>query len=470
VRERISAFVVSCNRAPLIGTCLRALRFADEVIVVDKSSSDETPSIAARHADRVITVPWSPTVEETRAFAAAQCAHDWLLYLDDDECLSPEAVQFIEAELAAPQADIYALPQRHYILGVHDESAYYWPEYQTRLFRRDAVAFSATVHAGIIERSDRVLRVAPETGVAIHHLSHLDVAQWIEKANRYTARADRARVEHDGQDLTRFAHQRIDHWLARTRDTAPGGYPEAVALLRATYDLVDRLKTWEEERGLDAAGQFRRVCAALDAAHAAPGPLRLRAGEVQSAMRPPEVAPDEAADQSASLRERVAAFRARHDALTRERDLRAAEVDAATAATAAHRAEAEAHRAEAEAHRAEAEVHRAEAEARGAEALRLAADLSDARDALGKAYRTIDAERRRAGQAESASFQALAEAEAQRLRAEAIEASTFWRSTVIPRRLAERAKRLVRRQSTRLPATIRMDDAGFGRRSGVARP
>ena len=129
------------------------------------------PAIAARYADRVITVPWSPTVEETRAFAVAQCAHDWIICLDDDECLSPEAIRFIQAELVAPRADSTAL-QRHYILGVHDEAAYYWPEHQIRLFRRGAVSFNATVHGGIVLHSDHVLRVAPDTGVAIHHRSH----------------------------------------------------------------------------------------------------------------------------------------------------------------------------------------------------------------------------------------------------------------------------------------------------------
>src|SRR3954453_8011842 len=127
-REKISAFVISYNRAELLGSCLRALRFADELIVIDKSSSDHAPAIAAALADRVITVPWSPTVEETRAFALSQCAHDWILFLDDDECLSPEAAQFVRTELQAPRADIYALPLRHYILGEHDERAYYWPE------------------------------------------------------------------------------------------------------------------------------------------------------------------------------------------------------------------------------------------------------------------------------------------------------------------------------------------------------
>lgn len=435
MRQRISAFVVSFNRASLIGTCLRALRFADEVIVVDKSSTDDTPAIAARHADRVITVPWSPTVEETRAFAAGQCTHQWILWLDDDECLSPEAVRFIEAELAAPRADIYALPLRHYILGVHDEAAYYWPEHHIRLARRDAVAFSATVHAGISVCSDRVMRIAPETGIAIHHLSHLNVGQWIEKANRYTARADRVRVEHDGQDLTDFAHQRIDHWQALTRGDGPGSYAEAVAVLRATYDLVDRLKTWEEERGLDAARQFRQVCAELDTAYrtlaaARQGSDTQGSDARQSTTRPApmaayeQITPPEPArhDEADALRARVAAFRTRHDSLTAERD--------ALAGEAASRADELQRRAD-------------ELQRRAAELQRMALQQSDLQDALDAAHRQIDAERHRAERAEAAYIQAQAEALAQKRRADMIEASTFWRATAIPRHLAERSKRLL---------------------------
>ena len=313
VREKISAFVVSCNRAAIIGTCLRALRFADEVIVVDKSSTDDTPSIAALHADRVITVPWSPTVEHTRAFAVTQCTHDWIVFVDDDECLSPAAAAFIQAELAAPRADIYRLPRRDYILGTHDERAYYWPEHHIRLFRRGAVEFSATVHGGIIPHADQVLTVAAETGVCIHHLSHQDVAQWVEKTNRYTSSVDRTRVEHAGADLIDFAHARIDHWIGRTRDTTPDGYPAAVALLRATYDLIDRLKVWEEERGRDGAALFDQVCADLDAAH--DGTLPARTGARSTATPPVNAAPDTEAMLRANLRD----LRAHHE--TRQRKL-----------------------------------------------------------------------------------------------------------------------------------------------------
>jgi O-antigen biosynthesis protein len=320
-RARLSAFVISYNRASVIATCLRPLAIADEVILVDKSSTDDTVARAGGLVDRVIPVPWSPTVEDTRAFALAHCAHEWILFLDDDECLSPEAVRFIDAELAAPRADIYAFPLRHYILGQHDERAYYWPEHQIRLFRRGAVEFSGTLHGGTHSLSDNVYAIPVETGVCLHHLSHTDVAQWIEKTNRYTSRPDRVRAEDGGAGLAAFAHARIDAWLQAGHSDHGADYPAAVALLRATYDIVDRLKTWEQERGLDGAVRFAEICAELDAAYAQP--LAELARPRPAAVHGPEAA-QEAVPGASDLELELAQTRRRLD-LARRRILADAE-------------------------------------------------------------------------------------------------------------------------------------------------
>lgn len=266
-RAKISAVVICYNRAPILATCLRALSFVDELIVVDKSSTDDLRLIASRYAHRVVTIPWTPTVEETRTLALSLCQHEWVLFLDDDECLSAEAVQRIRAEVQNPRADIYAFPLRHYILGMHDEQAYYWPEHHIRMFRRCSVSFSRTVHAGIVRHSDRVFQFDAQDGVCIHHLSHPDVAGWIEKTNRYTSRVDRARCDASAQGVAAFAHARIDYWQTQSKNSDPMGYPAAVALLRAIYDMVDALKAWEEFQGLNGEALFKQACDSLDLDH-----------------------------------------------------------------------------------------------------------------------------------------------------------------------------------------------------------
>jgi hypothetical protein len=271
-RPSISAFVICYNRADTLATCLRGLSFVDELIVIDKSSTDESAAIARRFADHVLIVPWSPTVEETRSYALSLCRHEWVLFLDDDECLDPEAGAAIQAELARPRALIYEFPLRHYILGRHDERAYYWPEHHLRLFRRGAVTFSSTVHAGIVRHEHPTVRFAPGDGVCIHHFSNATVAGWIEKTNRYTGRLDRAGTMAGPEGLAAFAHARIDHWSARTGADSPSTYPAAAALLRAIYDMVDALKAWEADSA-DGAGLLQSAIKDLDAAYARHTPI-----------------------------------------------------------------------------------------------------------------------------------------------------------------------------------------------------
>lgn len=266
---KISAFVICYNRADVLATCLRALRFADELIVVDKSSTDASSTIAHAYADRVVAVPWTPTVEETRTLAVSLCQHEWILFMDDDECLSATAGRRIRAELGNPQAEIYEFALRHYILGRHDERAYYWPEHHVRLFRRGALAFCGTVHAGITRLSTRVARFPTDKGVCIHHLSNANVTGWIEKTNRYTSSPDRSGVKAGAEGLAAFGHQQIDYWFARTEDKATAGYPAAAALLRAVYDMVDGLKAWEAESGQEGAELLREACERLDQAQQA---------------------------------------------------------------------------------------------------------------------------------------------------------------------------------------------------------
>ena len=256
----ISGFVIAYNRASLLRTCLRSLRFVDELIVIDKSSTDDSPRIARRYADRVITVPWSPTVEETRGFALDQCRHDWIAFLDDDEMLSPEAIEYLHAPRASDAPDAVALPLRHWILGAFDADAYYWPEHQIRFFRKGAVAFGPLVHGGIEVRTDRVEQIPADFA----DLDRAPVACRTPRSGSNgptaTPRVPSVRgADADGADMIDFAHRRIDHWLALSRNSDRNDYRAAVALLRAIYDMVDRVKAWETERD----GRRRSVPGAL---------------------------------------------------------------------------------------------------------------------------------------------------------------------------------------------------------------
>jgi hypothetical protein len=170
---------------------------------------------------------------------------------------------------------------------------------------KGAVSFSQTVHGGVQVHSDRVERIAPETGICIHHLSHVDSSQWLEKANRYTSRPDRVRCAPEAPDLIEFAHARIEHWVAQTSRTDRGDYAATVALLRALYDMIDRVKSWEQVQGLDGTARFAEKCAELGVAYDA---LERRTGIRTHAERPRRGVPERLRGLIAGLGERLTAF------------------------------------------------------------------------------------------------------------------------------------------------------------------
>lgn len=264
-RCKLSGFVISYNRAPIIETCLRSLRFVDELIVVDKSSTDGTVDIARRYADKVVVVPWTPTADDTRAHAVELCSHDMIVYLDDDECLSPEAIRFILEESTDPSAEVYRLPFRSYYLGRFDKRRRDWPEYHERFFRRGALAFSPTIHSNLVVKSSKVRTIPAESPIFVHHLSCASVDQWVEKILRYTSQPARASWYHKSTTLSaELVRRQTDYWF-HNEEGAQDDDVAAYALMHVVYDVIDRLKQWENEAGIDGDKAFAQICRGLQA-------------------------------------------------------------------------------------------------------------------------------------------------------------------------------------------------------------
>jgi hypothetical protein len=344
---KTSAIVVSYNREDLIEACLASLGFTDEIILIDKSSTDRTVQRAAKWADHIETVPWSPVPGETYAYALSLCQYDWIATLSDDECFNTAAIDFFRQEVLNPRADIYHIPRQDYILGRHDPNAYYWPEWHPQYFRRGSINYEATIHGSAQLQSKKQYIVPADSGIAIVHLSHEDTVQWIDKANRYTSQPDRlhtwsnprnqlSKFVTPGSELVAFAHGMIDFWASKTRGTLGDSYPIRVAVLRAVYDLIDRVKELEENDGIDGRKLFQAKSAELlvqferyfgrasrNAGHE-PEPqaslMATPAGEEQSSSTQgfdgDQV--DELRTEIAQLKRSVAAKEARADALVAE--------------------------------------------------------------------------------------------------------------------------------------------------------
>jgi hypothetical protein len=277
----LTAVVFSYNRRDVIETTLRSARFADRLFVVDKGSTDGTAEIAKAYADEFHSVPWSPTVEETKAKYIPAIESEWLLVLDDDECLNVEAIAYCRVAIRKGEFDVHYFPRRHFILGRHEEQAYYWPEYRPVLFRRGAMQFSTQVHGGEKRVSESHIYVKPESGVSVLHLSHPDAHTWLEKTNRYTEVGDRASAP-SASDLTPDGVLKMmKAWLDKVPQ-ADDPYLTAVSALRGIYDVVDAVKLWEQQQESGEL-RFAQICDELNTDYDALG-IERRAAHLRDQM------------------------------------------------------------------------------------------------------------------------------------------------------------------------------------------
>jgi len=97
-RFPVTLLVMTLNEGHNLGRCLDSVPFVAEKVVIDAGSSDDTVAVARAHGARVVHQDWLGFGAQ-RNFAATQAAHDWILFLDADEALTPALAAEFERRL-----------------------------------------------------------------------------------------------------------------------------------------------------------------------------------------------------------------------------------------------------------------------------------------------------------------------------------------------------------------------------------
>ena len=87
--SKLSVVVITCNEAANIGRCLQSVAWAEEIVVVDSHSTDDTREIALENGAVVFPHDWDG-YGPAKAFGVSRTSFPWVLSLDADEAVSPE--------------------------------------------------------------------------------------------------------------------------------------------------------------------------------------------------------------------------------------------------------------------------------------------------------------------------------------------------------------------------------------------
>lgn len=175
----ITVVIPTLDEAAHIVPCLAHLAWADQVIVADGGSRDETV-VLAREAGAVVLERCGPTIAAQRNAAIAAARNDWVFALDADERFTDELRDEVTRTVETPAHQAYQVRRRNLYLGRELTRGHWGRDWVTRLFHRDRRYVERRVHEHL-ERLDDVGRLR---GTLLHE-PYRDLAEQLDKMNRY---------------------------------------------------------------------------------------------------------------------------------------------------------------------------------------------------------------------------------------------------------------------------------------------
>ena len=179
----VTIAIITKNEEKRLPSCLETVTWADEVLVLDDESTDQTVAVAKRYGARCFSRKMDVEGKH-RNFVYQQAKHKWVLSLDADEHVTPELAREIieKVNLNDPQFSGYAIPMRIFIGTLWIRRAGYYPSARLKLFRRDKFHYEeAAVHPRVF-LDGKCGQIRGE----ILHYSFRDVSHFMAKFNRET--------------------------------------------------------------------------------------------------------------------------------------------------------------------------------------------------------------------------------------------------------------------------------------------
>jgi glycosyltransferase involved in cell wall biosynthesis len=253
----LSVVILAKNEAGRIRECLESVQWADDGLVIDDESADETARIARSLGARVLQRKMDIEGRH-RNWAAAQAKHPWVLSLDADERVTPELAQEL-AELlqrGIPEG-IYAIPRRNFIGSRWIRHGGWYPSAQIKLFNASSFRWEeTTVHP-------RAFGSGPtyQTRHDLLHYSYRDLSDAIAKLNRQTTLEAQKWIA-DGRRVTlgKALWRTVDRFwrtFIGKQGYRDGSWGVIVAVMAGCYQLFSYAKYWEATASTSELGGSR---------------------------------------------------------------------------------------------------------------------------------------------------------------------------------------------------------------------
>lgn len=183
-RPKVSVCVTTFNEEQNIRRCLDSVRWCDEIVVVDSFSADRTVEICKEYTERVYQHEWLGYIGQ-KNLIRRMATHEWILFIDADEEVSPDLREEILNELATNGGSVagYQFPRMVNYLGRWIRHGEWYPDVKLRLFLKDRGCSGGT------EPHDQVFVTGEVKTLRgkLHHYTYTDIHDHLETMNRFSS-------------------------------------------------------------------------------------------------------------------------------------------------------------------------------------------------------------------------------------------------------------------------------------------
>ncbi len=245
-RQRLSVVMITKNEAELLPDCLQSVAWADEIILLDSGSTDQTSDIARQAGAKVFHSEQWPGYGLQRQHAQQYASGDMILMIDADERVTPELRAAIEKVLQQPAAQdkVYSIARSNWFLGRFMRHSGWYPDRVTRLYPARFRYNSHLVHESLEHTGASVIRLSGD----LKHLTCRDLHHFQQKQLSY-ANAWAAQRFSQGRSCSLFSV--YSHTVAAWLKTAilragvlDGSQGWVLALVNAQYTFNKYAILW----------------------------------------------------------------------------------------------------------------------------------------------------------------------------------------------------------------------------------
>ena len=179
----ISALILTKNNQNTLEKTLKSVNFAEEILIIDDDSTDDTLFLAKKYGARVINRKLNNNFSAQRNFAIKQAKEEWILFVDADETLNDEIIREIK-KINNPNFESYYIKRRDIFWGrvlKHGELRAAYRKGIIRLVKKNSGIWEGLVHERFV--------TTKTTGCLkgfINHYSHISIKEFIIDINSYS--------------------------------------------------------------------------------------------------------------------------------------------------------------------------------------------------------------------------------------------------------------------------------------------